>query len=112
VAAAPPSAPEARAAAWRSLGVGLVTNLLNPRVAVFSLTSLPQSVDATQPILPQSLLLAGIHDAMGIVWLSACAQFLTLFRGVLSRPSVRRWMERATGAVLIFFGAKVAASAD
>jgi threonine/homoserine/homoserine lactone efflux protein len=105
-------APATRGAIARSFGTGLLTNVLNPKVAVFYLTFLPQFVDATQPVLPQSLLLAGIHDAMGIVWLSACVQFLTFFRGVFARPRVKQWMERTTGAVLVFFGIKVAASAE
>jgi RhtB (resistance to homoserine/threonine) family protein len=100
--------PSPSGSALGAFGTGLLTNLLNPKVAIFYLTFLPQFVDATQPVLPQSLLLAGTHVAMGIVWLAAYARFLSLFRRVLMRPVVKRWMERATGAVLIAFGLKVA----
>jgi RhtB (resistance to homoserine/threonine) family protein len=105
-------APAQAAAVWRSFATGLLTNLLNPKVALFYLTFLPQFVDASQALLPQSLLLAAVHVAMGLVWLSAYVQFLALFGRVLARPAVKRWLERATGAVLVAFGVKVAVSSE
>jgi RhtB (resistance to homoserine/threonine) family protein len=95
-----------------AFGTGLLTNLLNPKVAIFYLTFLPQFVDARAPLLPQSLALAGVHIVMGLVWLGAYVQFLSLFRRAFERPRVKRWMERATGAVLVAFGLKIAASSE
>jgi threonine/homoserine/homoserine lactone efflux protein len=104
----PPVTAEPRRSVLGAYGTGLLTNVLNPKVALFYLTFLPQFVSAAEPVLPQSLLLAAIHIAMGLVWLGAYTQFLSLFKRVLTRPAVKRWMERATGAVLIAFGVKVA----
>jgi RhtB (resistance to homoserine/threonine) family protein len=110
-ASEPASTPPPRN--WlRAFGTGLLTNVLNPKVALFYLTFLPQFVDAGQPVLPQSLLLAATHIVMGITWLGVYAHFLSLFRRVLMKPNVKRWLERATGAVLIGFGVRVATASS
>jgi len=70
-------------------------------------TFLPQFVDASRPLLPQSLLLARIHDAMGILWLSTYVQFLSMFKRVFERPAVKHWMGRATGVVPIASGSEL-----
>lgn len=87
---------------------GLITNMLNPKVALFYLTVLPQFVSPQYSVLLQSFLLAGIHIAMGLVWLSLYAYFLGGFQQVMSRPAVRRGLERLTGALFIGLGLRLA----
>jgi RhtB (resistance to homoserine/threonine) family protein len=87
---------------------GLFTNLLNPKVAIFYLTFLPQFVDPARPVLQQSILLACIHIVMGLVWLTLVAHFLTSLGGVMQRPSIKRRIEQVTGAVLITLGVRLA----
>jgi threonine/homoserine/homoserine lactone efflux protein len=48
---------------------GLLSNVLNPKVAVFYLAFLPQCIGPTDAVLPQPLLLAGIHYVEGMLWL-------------------------------------------
>ena len=103
-----PAAADQPGARLRSFLEGLLTNLLNPKVAIFYLTFLPQFVDPGQPVLSQSLMLASIHIAMGLVWLSAYATFLSKLSTVLMRPAVKRRMEAVTGAVLIALGLRLA----
>jgi threonine/homoserine/homoserine lactone efflux protein len=98
-------ASQRRGAGFRT---GMVTNLLNPKVGVFYVTLLPQFIPAGVPVLPASLLLAGIHAVEGIVWLTLVTLAVSRARAVMRRASVRRWLERTTGAVLIGFGARVA----
>ena len=92
----------------RSFRQGILTNVLNPKVAVFYLTFLPQFIAPGDPVLLKSLGLAGIHIAMGLVWLTLYAWFLSGFRGVLTRPRVRRTLESVTGSLLVLLGLRLA----
>lgn len=87
---------------------GFLTNILNPKVAIFYLTVLPQFVSPGENVLKRSLLLASIHITMGFVWLTAYAWFVDRLGGVLTRPKVKAWLERVTGGVLIALGARLA----
>ena len=87
---------------------GFLTNLLNPKVAIFYLTFLPQFISPGEPVLKRSLLLASIHITMGLVWLTAYAWFIDRLGAVLTRPVVKAWLERVTGGLLIALGARLA----
>lgn len=106
--AAPPPADAHQARAGTSYLQGLLNNVLNPKVAVFYLTFLPQFIDPTGNVLAQSLLFAVAHAAMGIAWLSAYAYVLARLSVLMARQGVRRWLERVTGAVLIGLGLRLA----
>jgi RhtB (resistance to homoserine/threonine) family protein len=93
---------------WQSFLEGLLTNVLNPKVAIFYLAFLPQFISPGDSVLAKSLLLAGIHFMLGILWLSLVTMFLGKVRAFLIRPRVQRTIEATTGAVLIAFGARLA----
>jgi threonine/homoserine/homoserine lactone efflux protein len=82
--------------------------VLNPKTAVFYLAFLPQFIDPTEPVLRKSLILAGIHYVEGIVWLVALSILLDHTRRFLLKSAVRRWLEGLCGAMLIWFGARLA----
>jgi RhtB (resistance to homoserine/threonine) family protein len=88
---------------------GLMTNLLNPKIAVFYSTFLPQFIDPGDPALLVSMLLAGVHIALGVAWLSLYAWLLdravTAFKG----SRVRRALDALTGTVLVGLGLRLAA---
>lgn len=90
-----------------ALRQGFLTNILNPKVALFYLTFLPQFISPGENVLRRSLLLASIHIAMGFVWLTAYAWFVDRLGSVLTRPRVKAWLERVTGGVLIALGARL-----
>jgi threonine/homoserine/homoserine lactone efflux protein len=94
----------------RAFRDGLVTNLLNPKIGVFYATLLPQFIRPGQSVLGMSLLLAGIHALMGLVWLTLVALAASRMAAVLRRETWRRRMERVTGIVLVGFGVKLLAS--
>ena len=94
---------------WRSFTEGLLTNVLNPKVAIFYVAFLPQFVGPGDPVLAKSVALAGIHAALGVVWLSLVTASIGRMRALLTRPRVRRIVEATTGVVLIAFGARLAA---
>ncbi len=86
---------------------GLLTNLLNPKVALFYLTFLPQFMSPGDPVVPKALLLGGIHAGLGVVWLTIYAYFINRLSETLNRPSVKRNIERVTGAILVAFGLRL-----
>ena len=92
----------------RSFSEGLFTNLLNPKVALFYLTFLPQFIAPGESVLRKSLFLASIHVLMGLAWLCSYAMLLDRMSSVLARPAVKRKLEAFTGAVLVAFGLRLA----
>ncbi|KAF0961390.1 MULTISPECIES: LysE family translocator [unclassified Rhodococcus (in: high G+C Gram-positive bacteria)] len=93
---------------WRA---GFLTNLLNPKIAVFYTGLLPQLVPPGWPTAPSLALLVLVHGLLGIVWLGAYSILLTRARTTLEKPSVRKVLDRITGTVLFGFGAVVVAEA-
>src|SRR4051794_7558436 len=107
-AAASATAEAQPASTRRSFAEGLFTNLLNPKVALFYLTFLPQFIKPGEPVLQTSALLAGIHIAMGLTWLSLYTIFLGRMKHVLSRSNIKRNLEAVTGALLLALGTRLA----
>jgi threonine/homoserine/homoserine lactone efflux protein len=101
-------ASDVRTGLLRSFSEGLFTNLLNPKVAIFYLTFLPQFIAPAESVLRKSLFLASIHVLMGLAWLCAYVMLLDRMSSVLTRPSVKRKLEAVTGAVLVAFGVRLA----
>lgn len=92
----------------RSFIEGYGTNLLNPKVSIFYLTFLPQFISRGEPVFQKSILLAGVHVVMGLIWLTTYAALLDRMSGWLLRSSVRRKLEAITGGLLIAFGLRLA----
>jgi threonine/homoserine/homoserine lactone efflux protein len=87
---------------------GLVSTVLNPKPALLFLTYVPQFVDATRSVLPQIAFLAGVHIVVGLIWMTTYAHLVQRAHRTLTRADVRRWLESATGVVLIALGLRVA----
>jgi RhtB (resistance to homoserine/threonine) family protein len=92
----------------RPLREGLLTNLLNPKVAVFYLAFLPQFIGPGDPVLATSLMLAAIHIAMGLVWLSIVSAAVDRAQRFVTRGAARRWLHGACGVVLVGLGLRLA----
>jgi len=87
---------------------GLISTVLNPKPALFFVSFLPQFVDRDGPVTVQVGLLAAIHILVGFVWLTTYAFLVSRMHAAITRPRVKAALERATGAVLIALGVRVA----
>ncbi|PYN83852.1 MAG: threonine transporter RhtB [Candidatus Rokuibacteriota bacterium] len=92
----------------RSFAEGLLSNVLNPKVAVFYLALLPQLMSPSDWVFGKSILLAGIHWVEGVLWLSTLTLFLGRLRWWISQARVKRAIEATAGVVLIAFGLRLA----
>lgn len=87
---------------------GVISTVLNPKPALLFLTFLPQFVDTARSVLPQITFLAGVHILIGLIWLTVYAHIIQRAHRTLTRADVKRWLEAATGVVLIALGLRVA----
>ena len=87
---------------------GLLCNLLNPKAGIFFTALLPQFVSPQDPVLLVSLLMTAIAAVASLAWLSVYATVVPRAGDILRRPRVRRALDRATGAVLIGLGVRLA----
>jgi threonine/homoserine/homoserine lactone efflux protein len=105
---APASAPVATGSGRTAFRQGLLTNLLNPKIAAFYVGVLPALVPAGAPPALTMAALVLCHIVLGAVWLGICTLTVAQGRSVLGRPAVRRWLDRVTGAVLLGFATRLA----
>jgi threonine/homoserine/homoserine lactone efflux protein len=101
------AAPATERSAWRSFALGATTNLLNPKVGVFYLATIPQFLPDDVPHLLMGLLLAVEHDVLGFAWLALLVNAAGLARRWLSGRAIARVTDRITGTVLLAFGGRI-----
>jgi RhtB (resistance to homoserine/threonine) family protein len=92
----------------KALRQGLLSDLGNPKVAVFFTSFLPQFVHGDGPAFLSLLLLGGLFALLTVIWLAAYATAVGHASAVMRRPAVRRALDRCTGVVLIGFGISIA----
>jgi len=88
---------------------GVISDLGNPKMAVFFASLLPQFVPAENATFFSFFVLGLIFALMTLAWLILYAIVVSKIGDVLRRPAIRRWIEGATGSVLIALGVRVAA---
>ena len=89
---------------------GFLTNVLNPKVAVFFLAFVPQFIDGDAPNKALAFIALGtVFNVNSMLW----CHFLALSTALASRrmrvsPGLARWIERGIGAMFVSFGIKLA----
>jgi len=87
---------------------GLLTTVLNPKIALFFLAILPQFVGAGPSAPYWGMLLIAISYAMGFVWLVIVAVVAARASSAARQTKVGRWIEGILGVAFMGFAARLA----
>ncbi len=111
---APRTPPEGGSAhgRWRSgFTQGFLTNVLNPKAALFFLSVLPQFVHGGGSTAQQIFFLGILDVLIGVAYWFVLVALASRLRAFLARPKVRHRWELTTGWLFIAIGIGVAAAA-
>ena len=89
---------------------GFLTNVLNPKVALFFLAFVPQFISADSSSKPLAFIILGcIFNFNGMLWCNGLAVFTAFASARLKvRPLVALWLNRVTGGLFIALGLRLA----
>jgi threonine/homoserine/homoserine lactone efflux protein len=88
---------------------GVISDLGNPKMAIFFASLLPQFVPPGAATFSAFLLLGAVFAVMTFTWLVLYATVVARAGDLLRRPSWRRAVEGITGTVLVGLGLRLAA---
>lgn len=87
---------------------GFLTNVLNPKVALFFLAFVPQFIEPSATNKAAAFLVLGaIFNFNGTLWCLFLAWAAARFRGRLTNNSIAKWLSRAVGGVFVFLGCRL-----
>ncbi|MBD3861625.1 LysE family translocator [Bacillus sp. 28A-2] len=86
---------------------GLISNTLNPKVAIFFLTFLPQFVTPDLNTSLQFVMMGSIYALLSILWFTTVVCLLGYIRKFLLSAKVQTTIDQFTGLVLVIFGVKL-----
>ncbi|MEH7592351.1 LysE family translocator [Bacillus toyonensis] len=87
---------------------GFLTNLLNPKIAVFFLTFLPQFLNPSHNTFIQLLVMGLTYLVLTIIWFAFYIFLIDKISAFMKKPKTQRYIQGLTGIVLIGFGIKLA----
>jgi len=107
-----PSAAPAPAPYGRIFAQGFLTNVLNPKVALFFLAFVPQFISADSPNKAAAFFILGcIFNFNSMLWCNGLALFTAFASARLKvKPLVALWLNRITGGLFLALGARLALS--
>ena len=110
MSAAPQSNGQVRSGLLRIYRQGMLTNLLNPKVAVFFLAFLPQFISASSPNKVLSFIMLGlIFITTGTIWCTIVALFSSAIASRLHDTGRNTgWLRQINGLLLMLLGLKLA----
>ena len=89
---------------------GVLTNILNPKVALFFLAFLPQFIDPASNLKLLAFLVLGFtFVTTGTIWCLILAWFAsTLSERLRTNETITQWLNRFAGALFVFLGLRLA----
>lgn len=89
---------------------GILTNILNPKVALFFLAFLPQFIDPNYVQSSLPFLILGVTFLLtGTVWCLILALFASkLSHRIRKNYKIKKWLDKITGGIFIVLGIKLA----
>ena len=89
---------------------GILTNILNPKVALFFLAFLPQFIDPNYTTDSLPFIILGLtFIATGTIWCLALALFSSkLSERIRRNYKIKMWLDKITGGIFITLGIKLA----
>ena len=96
--------------ALRSVFVqGFLTNVLNPKVALFFLAFLPQFIDPDAPSKPLALLFLGaVFNLNGTLWNLFVAWSAARMSAGMKHSRLAAWFNRCIGGFFVYLGLRLA----
>lgn len=89
---------------------GFLTNVLNPKVALFFLAFVPQFISSDSTSKPLAFIVLGcIFNFNGMLWCNGLAVFTAFASARLKvKPLVALWLNRVTGGLFLALGLRLA----
>lgn len=94
----------------RAFRQGVLTNVLNPKVALFFLAFLPQFIEPAAPAKVPAFILLGLTFVVtGTIWCLGLACFAAKIAGKLRcNPRISDRIHRVVGSLFVFLGGRLA----
>jgi threonine/homoserine/homoserine lactone efflux protein len=104
------AAPSGNGDQWSAFRQGIVSNLLNPKVALFFLALMPQFIQVSSSHKVAAFLLLGLtFVTLGVIWCVVLAIAAARLRhAFLRRPSLAPLLDKVAGALFIALGLRLA----
>jgi threonine/homoserine/homoserine lactone efflux protein len=106
----PPEEPETELRPGRVFRQAFLSNVLNPKAALFFVSVLPQFLDPAGPAAAQVLVLGTLDIALGVLWWALFVLLTARLSGLMRRSGPRKALDRVTGTALVGLGVTLVAT--
>ena len=91
----------------RSFREGFMSNVLNPKTIVFYMAFLPQFISPEHSALVQSMILALFHFIIATAWQGIIIYTICSANVFITKVSVRKFLDLASGTIMMALGIKL-----